>query len=530
MRAVPTVMRRPASPVVQVLLVALVVGGWAGGLGGLSHGGSDRPGAPVSAAPPVEAAATHPVAGSDWAYAQITTTTFPSVVTPPVTFGYVLQWNSSYAPPYLQVTADFTVFAGPNQVELSSTALTLVQGPGELTLGYSALAGSAPMSEGPYNFTISIQLVSPLGKTTNASNTVGIDRMIVVNPSVEITSPVPVYGALPLTVNISVALDPANSGITAAPANVSVAIELLWPDGSCADYLPAPYSVCLQWVPAVVINASTAAGSFSYTPSGVYSFTFTTADLLTINYLNGQLPTGPYAIEASVTVTNSSNASFPGRTVETAAASYLAWNLPSATFLLPLNNTTGLVVGQPAIVVITYTGDYVTAAFFNVSNLSTGQLIYSQGIFQPGAGAHGSYAHWTPGSPGEVRLSVTLLTPYLAPSTTTEVERVAPTGPSGGGTTYVNTTYWHNATWIPGVSPAVGAALLLVAGLVVGMGVALLVAPGLGGFRSATSSRPPADRSASANVSDPHACPVCRQSFPGEDELRAHAQESHGIG
>ncbi|MHB8351283.1 MAG: hypothetical protein ACYDFT_01090, partial [Thermoplasmata archaeon] len=377
MRTVPIAMHRPVSRVAQLFAVALVLGVMVWGLAAAPQGAVGHSAVPPSGSMESVRPAAHPVAGSDSVSARITTTVFPSIVTPPVTFGYVLLWNSTYSYPNLEVTADFNVFGGPNQLELSQTALAPVAGPGNLTLDYRALAGSAPMPDTGYNFTITITLVSPLGTTTNTSNTVAISRMVVVNPTVEFTSPVPVYAALPLTVNFTTALNPADSGITATAANLSVGIELLWPDGTCAEYLPAPYSVCLQWVPGVVINASTPAGELAYNSSGSYSYTFTSADLLTLDYLNGQLPTGSYSIEAWITVTNSSNTSFPGRTVGAVAASYLAWNLPSASFLRPLNNTTGLVVGQPTTVVISYSGDYVSGAFFNVSNLSTGQVIYS---------------------------------------------------------------------------------------------------------------------------------------------------------
>ncbi|MHB8351994.1 MAG: hypothetical protein ACYDFT_04790, partial [Thermoplasmata archaeon] len=197
-----------------------------------------------------------------------------------------------------------------------------------------------------------------------------------------------------------------------------------------------------------------------------------------------------------------------------------------ASFLRPLNNTTGLVVGQPTTVVISYSGDYVSGAFFNVSNLSTGQVIYSQGIFQAGGGAHGTFALWTPATAGEFRLSISLLTPYLAPFTTSELERVA-AGPPGGGTTFVNTTYWHNTTWIPGVSPAAGAAIVLVMGLVVGMVVAALLVQAVRGPRLVSART--TDRNEPAVAGAAYACTVCRQSFPSEAERAAHAKDAHGI-
>ncbi len=525
-------MARAVALVVLLLVVAMVLGGLAGGGVGLrgsvpsptsaSPAPSGMAGA-AAAAPPIR-----PDAGGDWANATITTATFPAVVVPPVSLAYDLAWNSSYTYPYLEVTAVMNVFAGPNQVELAQSPLPPVPGPGRVSLGYGALAGNTPMPESMYRFNITITLLSPLGTTENRSNTVSISQLVVVNPSVVISNPVPVYTALPFTVDFSVGLDPANSGITASPANETVGIALLWPDGSCAEYLPAPYSVCLQWIPGTVINATTPGGTLPYNASGNYSFTFTAADLPALDYLDGALPTGQYAIAASITVSNSSNASFPARTVEATATSYVAWNPPAASFLRPLNNTTGLVAGQPATVVVEYSGDYVSAAFFNVTNATTGAAVFSQGIFQAGPGPHGTYAEWTPAAAGTFQLSVVLLTPYAPPFSASEVERVAASGAPGGGTSYVNTTYWHNATWFPGVSPAAGAALLLVVGLVVGMGIAWIVA-------QATTGRPPstvapAARSGPETAGRPNDCPVCGQSFPSGAEAAAHAKDSHGIG
>ncbi|MGI0053288.1 MAG: hypothetical protein ACRECR_03390, partial [Thermoplasmata archaeon] len=292
-------------------------------------------------------------------------------------------------------------------------------------------------------------------------------------------------------------------------------------DGSCAEYFGPPYSVCLDWVPAVVVNVSTAAGTLAYAPGGNYSFTFADSQLTSIDFLGGALPTGAYALQASVTAINSSNPSFSGRTVYAEATSYLAWNAPLASFLSPANNSSELAVGQSTTVVIAYSGDYITGAVFNVTNATSGQLVDSQGIFESGPGGHGTFARWTPGTPGRYLLSVTLFTSYLAPYTVSEGVTVGPAGSNGGGTTYINTTYWHNATGFPGLGPAATSALLLVLGLVAGMALALLLGRDL--FRKDPPAPPATGRGRST-------CSVCGQSFDSEPTLATHAKDSHGIG
>jgi len=98
----------------------------------------------------------------------------------------------------------------------------------------------------------------------------------------------------------------------------------------------------------------------------------------------------------------------------------------------------------------------------------------------------------------------------------------------GGGLTYVNTTNWHNASLLGGLSPGVASALLLVVGLIIGMIVALALGRMMWGGGKPASAQPwSGSKSGTGGANE---CPVCKQTFDTPEALKDHQKQAHGMG
>ena len=481
--------------------------------------------APVGAATPEHAAPSvlahaNPNVGY---FVNVTiTNNYTGPVTPPVVINYPRVVSGVPLDP-ANVSVGYSVTAGTPAQVINTGSMPVVAGQASYSvpLDYYAIGGYITLPTDNYSFqltaTISDPNIAPAGSMSNVSNDLNISTLIVVNPDVVFSQVLPVYDTLPIQVNFSATVAAANSGIVANAANVSVGLSFSIVDGNIIGYDAYNNPI---WSPIIVGNVS-----LPFSASGDYSITINASFLATTNTLDGQLPSGSYAITPYMTVVNSAVSGFPQRSVQAQTVIQFSPNVPTLSVVGPVNTTTGLVAGKNVTIAVFYSGDYVTSAVIKVFNQASGGLSYTQGVFSPGNGAHAATATWVPGSAGLYTIDLIITASYLTGSMTASITnvQVVAAPPAGSQITYVNTTTWHNTSLFGGLSQGTASALLLVVGLVIGMIVALALGRMMWG-----SSKPASPQPWSAKPTNE--CTVCHQSFATPQELAEHSKQAHGMG
>lgn len=239
-------------------------------------------------------------------------------------------------------------------------------------------------------------------------------------------------------------------------------------------------------------------------------------------YNHGLLPSDQYQIYVWANLIDQ-----PGSTplamasASAEAATYLVVYQPTGSLVAPIPGS--VISTGNTTVAISENGSYLNGATVTVIN-AAGTTVYSQSAFAIGDGNRTVVAAttWFAGVAGTYTFYVNVTAPE-APGLWAHTYHV--TVIAAGGTVYQNSSSWHNASLLPGLSPAAGGTVLLVVGLVVGMAVALL----LGRMVWATPKSAPAQAWApKAATTAPNECSVCHQSFPSEEELKEHAKTAHG--
>lgn len=235
------------------------------------------------------------------------------------------------------------------------------------------------------------------------------------------------------------------------------------------------------------------------------------------------LPNDQYQIYVFATVNNT----VANVTGAAEATGYLITTNPTASLVAPIaadDISTGNVS-----VAITYSGSYVQAASVAIyaGATATGQPVYTQGMYAPGAGTQTvvAAAEWAVSTPGSYVAVINITTPYSFTDFSTTLHVVS----AGGGIVYENSTQYSNTTGgsggkIWGLSTQVGGTVLLVVGLIIGMIVAFML--GMMMWGGAPKSTSPAQPWQSKGTNE---CSVCHQSFATEQELKDHAKSAHGM-
>jgi hypothetical protein len=532
MKAVPLTMRRSRAAtwgllaIAALLTTAFALPAFSAGLAPTTHLVRSAPVGLPTAARSGAAPLVHP-AFTPWANITVTST-YASTVAPPIVLNYTIQNSSGvYAS---NLTVAITLAAGANGTIYATIPGPAVTGPNSITIGYPQIGSSGTLPTTIWNLTATLTFV-PYGclaaacTQTNASYVV-IANVQVLNPIIAITSPTPVYSTFPLNTSFSLSVT-GTAGVTADAANVTVGIDFELVEGTCAVIVVG----CFVWNPIVVINQS-----LPFAPSGTYNWSFNATQLGTLQFNGGTLPTASYAVAPWAIVVSSTNPGVEPRLVGASAQTRFTNNAPTGTILSPTSATKGLTVGVNTTIAVSYSADYLSSATVNVTNTSSGKVVFTSGVFVPGDGGHGAAAAWTPGEAGlyNIVLTLSFLGPYQPPMTFTDanvsVAAASGSGPSGGGTTYVNTTNWHNASAIPGLTPAVGSAVLLVIGLIIGMIVALVLGRMMWAGRPVGPAQPwTASKTTTTTSTTTNECPVCHQNFATATELADHQKSAHGM-
>lgn len=450
--------------------------------------------------------------------------------TPPIAINYTITLvNATISP--ANVTVSIAVYGGTPARETSNgSGAPIVAGTANYTamLDYYALGANNPLPTGNYTFIVWVTAVNSANPAVRAvtvqSNPAHLPNTVVVdNPTLLFSTPVPVYAALPLTVNFNATLNASNSGIVPDAANLTAGISFWYTEGSCSG--PG----CAAYVPVLLYNST-----LPYSSSGQYSASINSTGLSIIGYNGGVYPVGVYTVQIYLTAIDSANSSFPSRTVIVDATVNLAPDTPVVSVVSPLNTTTGLYVDENVSITAYYDVDYASGANVSVINQATNSSVFVQGVFAPGAGGHATTVVWVPASPGKYAIVVAVDTPYSSPITA--MVGGLTIAAASSLTAYHNTTTWHNGSYLLGIHnvPA-AAAVLVVIGLIIGMIVALA----LGRMMWAGSGPKPAQPWSSSQTTTTTTtagataaavdCPVCHQSFPDAGQLSEHQKQAHGM-
>jgi hypothetical protein len=497
-------------------MAIVVFGVPANGLGGHGLSASGIPTAPQGAHNDVRAL-VHPSAATYDTNVTITNA-LPATVTPPVVLNYTIA-VTGVPLNAANVTVDIATWAGsPTATEISDNVEPFVTGQASysVSLDFYALGGYIKLPTSNYTFvitsTISDPNIAPAGTFANSSS-INTSTLIVDNPAVAFTGVVPIYSTMGLAVSFNTSFDPANSGIVANAANVTVGITFSYLEGTCVSY--SPTSGCGAYAPMIVANET-----LPFSAHGAYSVVINASFIAPIGLLGGSLPAGSYAITPSITVLNSANPAFPQRTVQAQGITTFAPTLPVGQIAAPLNTSTGLVVGSNVTISVGYLGSHITNAVVTVTNQSSSNVVYTQGVYVPGTSPHAVAVTWVPGAAGSYTVALTLSTAY-APAVVVQVTNVVVHAVGAAQVTTIET--WHNTSILGGLSPGAAAAVLLVVGLVIGMIVALA----LGRMMWGTGKSSPAQPWSAAKPANE--CTVCHQSFATPQELADHAKQAHGM-
>ncbi|MCI4342404.1 MAG: hypothetical protein L3K11_08570 [Thermoplasmata archaeon] len=233
---------------------------------------------------------------------------------------------------------------------------------------------------------------------------------------------------------------------------------------------------------------------------------------------------GEYLFTLWVTAQNSLTGA-QARTVGPSGHVTMALGTPATTILSPANGTSFL-SGEINISVV-YTGDYGSSATITVFN-SVGTAVFALGVFQPGLGAHAGVATWPATTPGKYLIEFNVTSPYEGTvASWSNLTILAAPPPAAGATIYYNTTQYNNATAtnakLFGLTPGAASALLLVAGLIIGLIVALALGKMMWGSSTPAGAQP-------WKAAGKNECSVCHQSFDTAEQLKEHAKDAHGMG
>jgi hypothetical protein len=437
-----------------------------------------------------------------------------ATIVPPIILNYTLNVTGVPLAP-ANVSVALSIMAGNPATQLSNNSEPVSANVTNYSISLDYYAIGVYSSLPTTNYTFQIWVTA--GTVTNGSNLGLIDHLFVFNPTIAITNAIPLYDTLPITVDWSVGLNAGDSGLVNNASNTAVGFEFEYLFATCLSGCPGPFPV---YQPAVVGNESV-----PWNSTGNYTATITPGFLVPLSFSDGSPPTGSYGIVPYVTMLNSTNPALPQRTMQAEQAIYFTVNTPSGSILAP-GNVTNQTVGTPVYITTFYSGDYVSSAQLFVLNAS-GSSVFSAGVFSPGNGGHAGAATWVPGAPGAYTLELVIGSQYQAPVYANETGvKVIAGASSSGSTSYVNTTNWHNASVIPGLSPAAGATILLVIGLIIGLIVALALARAMWGPSSMAPAQPWAQKGTAAAANE---CSVCHQTFPTKEALDEHAKSAHGI-
>jgi len=327
-----------------------------------------------------------------------------------------------------------------------------------------------------------------------------------VSVAVTITNAPKTYIVLPYTLSWDVAV--TNGSVSPSTTWMSVTVLDINNAGTCVSVYfgvaPCPTVVNLS------ANSSIATGVTSY------SLTITNTGITSANYNGGVLPADQFQILVWVTANNGvSNLTFGGQ-----EQAFIVPFLPSGGFVAPLAGA-ALSTGNVTLGV-NYTGNYISGATLTIyqGTGTTGKVVYTQGVFQPGTGPRVVIATvaWFVTVAGSYFEQLNITAPYgtlLLNQTLTVI-------PSGQ-TIYQNSSSYQNtsAPW-GGTSTGEVAALLLVVGLIIGMIVALALGRAMWGTPKTT----PAQAWQSKPTNE---CSVCHQTFATDAELKEHQKSAHGM-
>ncbi|HEY6237819.1 MAG TPA: hypothetical protein VIZ68_01355, partial [Thermoplasmata archaeon] len=269
----------------------------------------------------------------------------------------------------------------------------------------------------------------------------------------------------------------------------------------------------------ISLNSSVTSGSTSWTHSVTRGEMFGTMGRITCPnapcIYAPVLPNDQYELFGWVTINNGvDNESF-----STETTGYLITSSEDASLVSP-SPFSALSTGNVT-VGINYSGSYVGGASITIYQGSdtTGKVVYTQGLFAPGAGEHIVIATtvWYVSSPGAYWTVINITAPY-GTSFFTAPLTVYPAGTN----VYRNSSSFTNSSLVPGVSPAVGGTILLVVGLIVGMIVALALGRAMWGGMKPAPAQPWQAKASNE-------CSVCHQSFATEAELKDHQKTAHGM-
>jgi hypothetical protein len=236
---------------------------------------------------------------------------------------------------------------------------------------------------------------------------------------------------------------------------------------------------------------------------------------------------GNYLFTLWITAVNSVNGGQP-RTIGPAGHVTIAAGTPATSILYPLNGTS-FVAGTNVSISVDYTGDYASAATVTVFN-SASSVVFTQGVFRPGLGAHATVVVWLATLSGKYLVELNVTSPYQgAVASWANVTITPPPTATTAPTIYINSTVYNNTTTsnakLLGLTPGGAAAVLLVVGLIIGLIVALALGRMMWGGSTSSAAQPwKSPSGAKANE-----CSVCHQSFATPEELKEHAKDAHGM-
>lgn len=435
----------------------------------------------------------------------------------------------------LNVSQTLLVMNGANEIANASQPVMTNTTNYSATIDYGLLDsenfGGGTLPTTPYTFWVWLTVLNVSNGSVpwvNASSNSVSATLLIANVGVLFTSSLPLYTSVPFTIDFTTTFS-GNTATVINQWNISVNLELRFIESGCGSLLG--FGAPCDSVANETIFGGGPNGAFN--TNGSYSYTVSTGDFGAQNFVNGQLPVGEYQVILWTTILNINDANQAPRVGAGAQYAYPVFHPNSATFLSP-SGVSASTAGNVT-VSVWYTADYLSSANVTIYEGATGStVVFSAGVFAAGNYAHAGAATWSGATAGEYRLVLTIVTAAgsaAGDGTFSMLFNVTSAAASGGGTVYYNQTIWNNQTTtqpvtqalLGGLGPGAAAAILLVAGLIVGMIVALLL-----GRMMWSGQKPGSPQPWSAKGTNE--CSVCHQTFPTEAELKEHSKQAHGMG
>ncbi|MCI4350276.1 MAG: hypothetical protein L3K15_02010 [Thermoplasmata archaeon] len=405
--------------------------------------------------------------------------------------------------------ANYSVHVVKNQVAYTTTVDY-----GKLN---TQLFNGGNLPGGNYQFTVWGTMVNSTNAsvaTATGSATTAQSKLYVIDVRTSLANGLTLYETVPFNITFNVSIT-GNQGVPLRTDSAVLSVEARYIVSGCGSVFgfggPCP-SVTNVTVP--VVNGTT---SYTFTVNGA----FLTAGGFGAATSVAGLPHGSYQVIAWATIMNASNASAEPRTGAAAHNQWLVLNPLVGAVLSPGANTT-ISTGNVTISV-GYGGDFINGANVTVTSPS-GSTVFANPVFVPGTGyrAATTVTPWVVTTPGTYTITLVVTSiPGGTAGTLTAVEKV--TVVPAGGTVFQNTSSFSNQTVIPGLSGAVGGALLIVIGLIIGMIVALALGRAMWGGAKPAPAQP------WTGTTSPTECPVCHQTFPTEEAMKEHSKSAHGM-